>query len=199
MFVSWARFPSPVDTLGGCRSFCFAPYAAIRVNKDVGKPVSSIPVRFQGNRRLSHLPSKPPYCFALFSDPGRTFAPDQSPFRLLGATTSSPLSQTRRLHQSIKFRGSIAGLRSSLSTLRAGISTDDARLASDGWSGLVGRDWIPAGFDLSISIAGITFSFLLFVMMLVPATSQLTELGWRHVFIYRAFHCLRQRQINHKT
>ena len=180
LFFSWARSPSPVDTLDGLACLRFSPGKAGGRNKDVGEPVSSVPVRFQGNRRLSHLPSKPPYCFALFSDPGRTSAPDQSPCRLLGASVWSPLSQARRLHQSLKFRGSIAGLRSSLSTLRADISIDDARLASAGWSGLVGRDWIPAGFDLSISIAGITFSFF-FLFVMVPATSQLTELGWRHV------------------
>ena len=122
LFISWARSPSPVDTLDGLACLRFSPGKADGMSKDVGKPVSSIPVLSQGNRRLSHLPSKPPYCFALFSDPGRTFAPDQSPSWLLGAPAWSPLSQARRLHQLTLFRGSIAGLRSSLSTLRADIS-----------------------------------------------------------------------------
>ena len=72
LFISWTRFPSSVDTLVGCHDFCFAPYAAHGENKDVDKPVSPIPVVHQGNRRLSHLPSKPPYCSALLFDPGRT-------------------------------------------------------------------------------------------------------------------------------
>jgi hypothetical protein len=154
LFISRTRFPSSVDTLDDLACLRLSPGKADGRSKDVGKPVAPIPVLFQGNRRLSHLPSKPQYCFALFSDPGRTFAPDRSPSRLLGAFVLSPLSQARRLHQLVLFRGSIAGLCNSLSTLRADISIDDARLASAGWSGLVGRVWLPAGFDLNFSIAG---------------------------------------------
>tara|TARA_R100000027_G_scaffold32919_1_gene24124 strand:+ start:1706 stop:2965 length:1260 start_codon:yes stop_codon:yes gene_type:complete len=59
----------------------------------------------------------------------------------------------------MNFRGSITGLCNSLSTLRAGISTDDARLASGGWSGLPGGSE-PAGFDLRISIADLYFHLI---------------------------------------
>lgn len=159
-FLPRTRSPSHDGTLGGLARSCSACGKARADGKDVGKPVSSVPVLvFQGNVRLSHLPGKPRCCSAMLSDPGRTFAPDRSPQWLsLGAHAWSPLLETRRLHQSMNFRGSITRLCNSLSTLRAGISTDDARLASGGWSGLPGGSE-PAGFDMRISIADSMFSF----------------------------------------
>ncbi len=157
-FISMARSPSPVDTLGGLACLRLGRGKACATRKDVGKPVSPVPVLAQGNGRLSHLPGKPQYCSAMLSDPGRTFVPDQSPSRLLlGTPVLSPLLETRRLHRSMNFRGSITRLYNSLSTLRADISIDDARLASGGWSGLPGGSE-PAGFDLRISIADSMFS-----------------------------------------
>ena len=159
-FVSVARSPSPVDTLG-VRAFSFSSACTKTAeDKDVGKPVSPVPVLAQGNGRLSHLPGKPQCCSAMLSDPGRTFVPDRSPLRhLLGTSVLSPLLETRRLHRSMNFRGSITKLCNSLSTLRADISIDDARLASGGWSGLPGGSE-PAGFDLRISIADSIFSYV---------------------------------------
>ena len=159
-FISVARSPSPADTLG-VRAFSFSSACTTNAkDKDFGKPVSPVPVLAQGNGRPSHLPGKPQCCSATLSDPGRTFVPDRTPSRLLlGTPVLSPLLETRRLHQSMNFRGSITRLYNSLSTLRAGISTDDARLASGGWSGLPGGS-VPAGFDLRISIADSMFSFV---------------------------------------
>lgn len=157
-FVSVARSPSPYDTLGDLAYLRLDRGKAGAIGRDVGKPGSSDPVLVsQGNGRLSHLPGKPRCCSATLSDPGRTFAPDRSPQWLsLGAPAWSPLLETRRLHRSMNFRGSITRLCNSLSTLRAGISADDARLASGGWSGLPGGSE-PAGFDLRISIADLWF------------------------------------------
>ena len=144
-FFSNARFPSSVDTLG-VRAVSVSPAGTTTAKgKDVDKPVSPVPVLAQGNGRLSHLPAKPLYCFALLSDPGRTFVPDRSPSRhLLGTTVLSPLLQARRLHRS-SFRGSIIRLDSSLSTLRASLSTDYARLACSGWSDLLRGSGYPPG------------------------------------------------------
>ena len=144
-FISQARSPSPYDTLG-VRAFSLSSACTTSAeDKDVGKPVSPSLVLPQGNGRLSHLPAKPQYCFALLSDPGRTFVPDRSPSRhLLGTTVLSPLSQTRRLHRSY-FRGSIIRLYRSLSTLRASLSTDYARLACSGWSDLLHGSGYPLG------------------------------------------------------
>ena len=160
-FVSVARSPSPVDTLVDLAFLRLGRGKACATSKDFGKPGSSIPVLVsQGNGRLSHLPGKPQCCSAMLSDPGRTFTPDRLPLWLLfSALAWSPLLQTRRLHRSMNFRGSITRLCNSLSTLRAGISTDDARLASGGWSGLPGGSK-PAGFDLRVSIADSMFSFV---------------------------------------
>ena len=145
-FISTARFPSPINTLG-VRADLVSPACTTTAEaKDVGKPVSPVPVVSQGNGRPSHLPAKPQYCFALLSDPGRTFVPDRSPSRhLLGTTVLSPLSQTRRLHRLTFFRGSIIRLYSSLSTLRASLSTDYARLACSGWSDLLRGSGYPLG------------------------------------------------------
>ena len=139
-FVWVARFPSPVDTLV-VRALSVSPAGTTTAKgKDVDKPVSPNPVVAQGNGRLSYLPAKPQYCFARLFDPGRTFVPDRSPSRhLLGTSVLSPLLQARRLPHS-HFRGSIIGLYSSLSTLRASLSTDSARLACSGWSGLLRRN-----------------------------------------------------------
>ena len=145
-FISTARSSLPVDTLG-VRALSVSPAGttATAKGKDVDKPVSPVPVFAQGNGRLSHLPAKPQYCFALLSDPGQTFAPDRSPSRhLLGTTVLSPLSQARRLHRS-NFRGSIIRLYSSLSTLRASLSTDYARLACSDWSDLLRGSGYPLG------------------------------------------------------
>ena len=145
-FLSTARPPSLVDTLGvRALSVSLAGTTTAR-GEDVGKPVWPVPVLAQGNGRLSHLPAKPQYCFALLSDPGRTFVPDRSPLRhLLGTSVLSPLLQARRLPQSNLFRGSIIRLYSSLSTLRASLSTDYARLACSGWSGLLRGSGYPPG------------------------------------------------------
>ena len=144
-FLSTARSALRVDTLG-VRADSISPAGTTTSEgKDVGKPVSPVPVLAQGNGRLSHLPAKPQCCFALLSDPGRTFVPDRSPLRhLLGTIVLSPLSQARRLHQSF-FRGSIIRLYNSLSTLRASLSTDYARLACSGWSGLLHGSGYPPG------------------------------------------------------
>lgn len=145
-FISTTRSPSPVDTLGVRAVLISSAGTTSAEAKDVGKPVSPVPVVAQGNGRLSHLPAKPQYCFALLSDPGRTFVPDRSPSRLLlGTTVLSPLLQARRLHRSTFFRGSIIRLYSSLSTLRASLSTDYARLACSGWSGLLRGSEYPPG------------------------------------------------------
>ena len=145
-FISNARFPSPVDTLS-VRAFSMSNAGTTTAkDKDVGKPVSPVPVVAQGNGRPSHLPAKPQFCFALLSDPGRTFVPDRSPSRhLLGTPVLSPLLQARRLHQSNLFRGSIIRLYRSLSTLRASLSTDYARLACSGWSDLLRGSGYPPG------------------------------------------------------
>ena len=145
-FISTVRSPSPVNTLV-VRAFSVSSAGTNSAkDKDVGKPVSPTPVLLQGNGRLSHLPAKPQYCFALFFDPGRTFVPDRSPSRhLLGTPVLSPLLQARRLHQSNLFRDSIIRLYSSLSTLRASLSTDYARLACSGWSGLLRGSGYPPG------------------------------------------------------
>ena len=145
-FISVARSPLPYDTLV-VRAFSDSNAGTTTAEaKDVGKPVSPVPVIAQANGRLSHLPAKPPFCFALLSDPGRTFVPDRSPSRhLLGTTVLSPLAQARRLHQLCCFRGSIIGLYSSLSTLRASLSTDYARLACSGWSDLLRGSGYPPG------------------------------------------------------
>jgi hypothetical protein len=144
-FVSTARLPSSVDTLG-VRACLVSPAGTTTAEgKDVGKPVSPVPVLTGGNGRLSHLSAKPQCCFALLSDPGRTFVPDRSPLRhLLGTIVLSPLLQARRLPRSY-FRGSIIRLHSSLSTLRASLSTDYARLACSGWSGLLRGSGYPPG------------------------------------------------------
>ena len=146
-FISTARSPSPVDTLGMRALSVPSAGTTTAKGRGVGKPVSPNPVVVsQGNGRLSHLPAKPQYCFALLSDPGRTFAPDRSPSRhLLGTTVLSPLLQARRLHQSYLFRGSIIRLYRSLSTLRASLSTDYARLACSGWSDLLRGSEYPLG------------------------------------------------------
>ena len=144
-FISTARSPSPVDTLGVRALSVPSAGTTTAKGKGVGKPVSPILVVSQGNGRPSHLPAKPQCCFALLSDPGRTFAPDRSPSRhLLGTTVLSPLSQARRLHRSY-FRGSIIRLYSSLSTLRASLSTDYARLACSSWSDLLRGSGYPPG------------------------------------------------------
>jgi len=44
------------------------------------------------------------------------------------------------------------------------------------------REWLPAGFELRVSIVGLCFvPFFLGGLCFIPATSQLSELGWRHV------------------
>ena len=144
-FFSTPRSPSRVDTLG-VRALSVSPAGTTSAEaKDVGRPVSPSPVLAQGNGRLSHLPAKPQYCFAILSDPGRTVVPDRSPLRhLFGTSVLSPLLQARRLPQS-HFRDSIIRIYSSLSTLRASLSTDYARLACSGWSDLLHGSGYPLG------------------------------------------------------
>ena len=85
--------------------------------------------------RLSQLPWRPRYRFALLSDPGRTSTPYQN-----GVSMLSPLPSTRRLPQLCFFRDSITRLHGSLPTLEDAITGRQPRLASDGWLALVGRD-----------------------------------------------------------
>lgn len=94
------------------------------------------PFRFsdRGDRRLSQLPVRPLRDFALFSDPGWTFAPDHN-----GATVLPPLLRRRRLQRFSFFRGSITRLCRSLPTLEGALSGRQPRLASGCWSGFAGR------------------------------------------------------------
>jgi len=120
----------------------------------VGQPVwSVIPALFlRGDRRLSQLPWRPRYRFAMLSDPGRTSTPDPC-----GASVLPPLSSQRRLPLSIKFRGSITRLHGSLPTLEDAISGRQPRLASGGWSILSGRvdsrRVSPVAFSCSFSVS----------------------------------------------
>ena len=127
---------------------------------DLGQPVRSVirPLFLRGDGRLSQLPWRPRYRFALLSDPGRTSTPDHC-----GVSVLPPLSSQRRLPLAIKFRGSITRLHGSLPTLEDAISGRQPRLASGGWSVLsrrVGsRRVSPVAFSCSLSVS--PFSLLL--------------------------------------
>ncbi len=95
-------------------------------------------------RRVSQVPREPLWAYAVFSDPGRT-----------GRT--SPLTVRRCCPRCVKdegssgydSRGSIARPWPWLSTLRhRPYGAADARLASGGWLGPAGWDWLPTGFLL---------------------------------------------------
>ena len=120
---------------------------------------------FRGGRRLSQLPVSPPYRFAVLSDSGRTFAPNQG-----GASAWSPLSQARGLPQSTLFRSSITRLHGSLPTLEDAVSGRRPRLASGGGSSLAGQVSHLRGLDRDFPLLlRCLYSLFLFPFVSVPS------------------------------
>jgi hypothetical protein len=109
-----------------------------------------------GNGRVSQVPGEPQRTRAPLNDPGGSETSGQFR-RLRSADACVHCAGTPRLRA---FRGSVTRLTCSLSTLDAQVTLARPRLASGCWPGFAGRDWLPAGFQRTVSSYGHAISIL---------------------------------------
>lgn len=123
--LPWGGYPAFYRYYGDAKTASVHFYTLITISIPWGCSLFSLPARRepagspgpcyaglvhfrplpQGDSRLSQLPERPPFRFAVLSDPGRTSMPNHS-----GTSVLPPLFQARRLPQSFPFRGSITRL-----------------------------------------------------------------------------------------